>query len=156
MRYGVDSPVARVQEPVLTAKNLKLLHLAIRAIPSGIHPKCFKTDFLLSDLIEKTKACRSLHPAPAQVRHRQNNRLSAVLRRVVLQDVPSQDIMCVDVITAPWEQQELRRPDLLTCTKNEMRLWHAGRHSNCFFGWAREGNGHVPGHPTEPIMPCPS
>src|ERR1700751_5650475 len=125
MRYCVNSPVACVQEPDLPAKDLELLDLAIRAVPSGIHPKGFKADFFLRDLIEKTKTRGSLHPAPPQMGHRQDDRLSVILRRVILQHVPAQDIMRIDVIAAPWEQQDLQRPDLLTWVENEMRLLHA-------------------------------
>src|SRR5580704_7909812 len=112
MRQCIDSPIARVEEPVLSAKNLEFLYLAICAIPSGIHPKCFKADSLLRDLIEKMKACRSLHTSPSQMGHRQYDRPSVVLRRVVLQDVSSQDIMCIHVIAAPRQQQDLRCSNL--------------------------------------------
>ena len=127
MRYSVDSPIARMEEPVLSAENLELFDLAIRAIPSGIHPKRFKANSLLRDLIEETKACRGLHSTPSKMGHRQNDRLSVVLRRVVLEVVCSQNIMGIDVIPAPGQQQDLRRSNFLACVENEMCILHAGR-----------------------------
>src|SRR5580704_599139 len=145
MRHCIDSPIARVEEPVLSAKNLELLYLAICAIPSGIHPKCFKSDSLLRDLIEKMKACRSPHTAPSQMRYRQNDRFSFVLWHVVLQDVSSQDIMCIDAIAAPRQQQDLRRSNLLTWVENEMCFLHACRDCNGPFSWTRERDSPRPG-----------
>src|SRR5277367_55740 len=108
MRNFIDSPVSRMQEPVLPAEYLEFLHFTIGAIPSGIHPEGLIPDVFLRDLIEKTKARRCLHPSPSQVRYRQNDRLFVVMGRVVFQDMPPQDVVSIDIVPFPQQQQDMR------------------------------------------------
>ena len=141
MRNFIDSPVSRMQKPVLPAEYLEFLHFTIRAIPSGIHPEGFIPDVFLRDLIEKTKARRCLHPAPSQVRHRQNDGLPVVLGRVVFQDMPPQNIVGIDIVPFPRQQQDLRSANLLARMEREMRPLHAGSDSNRCLRRTRKRNG---------------
>src|SRR5277367_2699241 len=130
MRNFVDSPVSRMQEPILSAEYLEFLHFTVRAIPARIHPEGLITDVFLRDLIEKTKARRRLHPTPSQVRYRQNNWLPVVMGRVVFQDMPPQDVVRIGIVPFPQQQQDMRSADFLTRMEREVGLLHAGPDHN--------------------------
>src|ERR1700727_1095556 len=114
MRNFIDSPVSCVQKPVLPAEYLEFVHLTIRAIPAGIHPEDLISDVFFRDLLEKAQTRPRLHPAPSQVGYGDNHWISVVLRHVVFEDMLPQNVVGIDIVPFPWQQKDLRAPNLLT------------------------------------------
>src|SRR6266404_5226130 len=129
-RNLINPPVSRVQKPVFFAEYLKLIYRTVRAIPSGVHPEILKADFFLGDLLDKFQTRGCLHPAPAQMRYGQNDRLPVILGGMVFQDVPPQDVMGVNIISFPRKQEDLRGANLLAGMQREVCRLHAGTESN--------------------------
>src|ERR1700678_2157946 len=138
MRNLIAPPVSRVQEPVLFAKNLKLIHRPVGAIPSRVHPEIFKADFFFRDLVDKLQTGRGLHATPSQMRHGQSDGFSVVLWRVILQDMAPQNIVSVGVVAFPRKQQDFWGANLLAGMQREMGCFHAGTNRNHGLGGARE------------------
>src|SRR5260370_18757212 len=141
MRNLIHPPVSRVQKPVFFAKYLKLIHRTVRAIPSGVHPEVLKADFFFGDLLDKFQTRGCLHPTPPQSEHGKNDWFPVILGLVVFQDMPPQDIMCVDIVSFPWKQKDLRGANLLAGMQREVCRLHAGTESNRCLGGTREVDG---------------
>src|SRR5580698_9598011 len=141
MRNSIHSPVSRLQKPIFSPEDLKFLHRSVRAIPTRIHPEVFKSNIFFGYLINQTQAGRCLHSAPNSKRDGKNDGASVILRSVIFEDMAPQNIMRIDIISLPREQQNFRSSNLLTGMEREMCPSHTGRYSDRRFGWTGEIHG---------------
>src|ERR1017187_7148136 len=141
MRNFIDPPISGVQKPVFFAEHLKLIDWTVGAIPPGIHPEIFKPDIFFGDLFDEMQTRGRLHSAPSQVRDRQNYRLPVILGRVVFQNVPPQNVMGIEIVPYPREEQDLRSANLLTGMQRKVRAFHVGAHRNRRLSGTREVDG---------------
>src|SRR5258707_4922018 len=141
MGHLIDAPIAGMQEPVFLTESVKFIDWAMRAIPACVHPEIFKSYFFTRDLIDKAQTRGCLHPAPSQVRNGQNNWFPVVLGGVIFQDVAAQNIMGIDIIAVPRQEQDFRSANLLAGMQRDMGRSHASRDRDRPFGCTRKADG---------------
>src|SRR6202041_144643 len=121
----IHIPVSCIEKPILPAEDLELIHGAVSSIPSSIHPEVLVPEFLIADLVDQAQGSARFHSAPSSVRYGYNDGLAVVMRGVILQDVPSQEIVRVETISLPRQQKDFGSPNLFTGMEGEMGPFHA-------------------------------
>src|ERR1700677_4176868 len=141
MRHLINPPISGVQEPIFFSEYLKFIDWTVRSIPTGVHPEVLKSNAFFRDLIDQPQAGRGFHSAPAGERNRQHDWLSIILRRVIFQDVTTQNIVRVDIVPLPRQQKYFRRSNLLAGMQRQMRRFHSGSDRDRSLGRSRKVDG---------------